>query len=134
MPEHTVFKIVSVLVLVGVLVLSFLPSDSVDPIRLNIGYSVDIGHVLAYALLAGATMLSVPRQALTLWRGVGIVFTISLLGIAIELLQPLVGRTTSVVDFTENEAGVAGGIAIFCGYCFVEKVRTRGSRKRPAGG
>lgn len=62
MPEQTVFRIVAVLVLVGVLVLSVLPSDSVDSIRLNIGYSVDIGHVLAYALLAGATMLSVPRR------------------------------------------------------------------------
>jgi hypothetical protein len=88
MSEHIVFRIVSVLLLLGVLAMSFLPSESVDPFRLNIGNSVGIGHIVAYALLAGATMLSVPRQALILWRGVGIVFTISLLGLAIELLQP----------------------------------------------
>jgi hypothetical protein len=105
---------------VGVLVLSFLPSDSVDPIRLRLGHSV------AYALLVGATMLSIPRQALTLWRGIGIVFAISLLGLAIELLQPLVGRTTSAVDFTENEAGIVGGIAIFRGYFFCRKSQNQG--------
>ena len=126
--EHTIFRILSVFVLVGVLVLSFLPSDSVDPIRLRLGHSV------AYALLVGATMLSIPRQALTLWRGVGIVFAISLLGFAIELLQPLVGRATSVIDFTENEAGIIGGIAIFRGYFFVERVRIKGGNKRPSGG
>lgn len=134
MPEHGVFRIVAASVLLGVLVLSFLPSDSVDPMRLDIGYTGDIGHVLAYALLAGAAMLSVPRQALTLRYGVGIVFTISLLGVAIELLQPLVGRTTSVVDFTENEVGIAGGIALFYGYLLVECVRTNASSRRTGGG
>lgn len=134
MPEHSFFRLVSVLTLVGVLVLSFLPSDSVDPMRLNVGYSVDIGHVLAYALLASATMLSVPRHALTLWRGIGIVFAISLLGLSIELLQPLAGRTTSVIDFTENEIGIAGGIAILYGYLLVERAWTKGSNERPGGG
>ena len=116
--EHAFFKIVSLLALVSVLVLSFLPSELVNPIRLNIGNSVDIGHLVAYALLAGATMLSVPRQALTLSRGAGIALMISLLGSAIELLQPLVGRTASVVDFTENVVGIVCGIAIFHGYHF----------------
>jgi len=132
--EHTIFRILSVLALVGVFVLSFLPSDSVDPIRLRIGHSVEIGHLVAYALLVGSTMLSIPRQALTLWRGVGIVLAVSLLGLAIELLQPLVGRTTSVIDFTENEAGIIGGIAIFRGYFFIERVRIKGGNKRPSGG
>jgi VanZ family protein len=134
MPEPTVPRIVALLALVGVLVLSFLPSDSVDPMRLNIGYSGDIGHVLAYALLAGALMLSVPSQTLTLWRGICIVFTISLLGIAIELLQPLVGRTTSVVDFTENEVGIAGGVVIFYGYLLAQRYTTKGSDSRPHSG
>jgi VanZ family protein len=133
-PEHIVFRIVAVSALAGVLVVSFLPLDSVDPFRLNFGNSVDIGYMLAYALLACAAILSVPRQELTLWRGVGVVVTISLLGLAIELLQPLVGRTTSVVDFTENEVGIATGIAILYGYLIVERVWTRGNNKRTGGG
>ena len=126
--EHIVFRIVSVFLLLGVLAMSFMPSDSVDPLRLNIGNSVDIGHIVAYALLAGATMLSVPRQALTLWRGVGIVFAISLLGLAIELLQPLAGRTTSVVDFTENEVGIVSGMTIFCGYLIFRMSQDKGQQ------
>jgi VanZ family protein len=127
---HTVCRITSVLVLIAVLVLSFLPSDASDPMRLFSWNSVDLSHVVAYAALAGAALLSVPK--LTLWQGIGIVFAISLLGLAIEVLQPLVGRTTSVVDFTENEVGVALGIAIFCLYWVGQKIRARG--KRPADG
>jgi VanZ family protein len=97
------------------------------------GYSIDISHVLAYALLAFAAILSVPRQALSFLRGVSVVVAISLLGFGIELLQPLVGRTTSIVDFAENEIGVAGGIAIFFGYLYVEKIRARNSNMRPEG-
>lgn len=133
-PEHTVFEIVALLALVGLLVLSFEQSDSVDPFWLNVGHSVDIGHVIVYALLASATMLSVPRRSLTLWRAVGIVIAISLLGIEIELLQPLVERTTSAVDLAGNEFGIGCGIAIVVGYCCVERVRARESEKRPVRG
>jgi VanZ family protein len=132
-PEHAYFRIVAASVLTGVLVVSFLPSDTVDPFRLEMGYSIDISHVLAYALLAFAAILSVPRQALSFLRGVSVVVAISLLGFGIELLQPLVGRTTSIVDFAENEIGVAGGIAIFFGYLYVEKIRARNSNMRPEG-
>ena len=125
---HTVCRITSVLVLIAVLVLSFLPSDASDPMRLFSWNSVDLSHVVAYGSLAGTALLSVPR--LTLWKGMGIVFAISLLGLAIEVLQPLVGRTTSIVDFTENEVGVAIGIAIFCVYWVGQKIRARD--KRPA--
>jgi VanZ family protein len=125
---HAVCRIASVLVLITVLVLSFLPSDTSDPMRVFSWNSVDLSHVVAYASLAGAALLSVPK--LTLRQGMGMVFAISLLGLAIEVLQPLVGRTTSIVDFTENEVGVALGIAIFCGYWFGQKIRARG--KGPA--
>jgi VanZ family protein len=127
---HTICRIASVSVLIAVLVLSFLPSDSADPMRVFSWNSVDLSHVVAYASLAGTALLSVPK--LTLWQGIGIVSAISLLGLAIEVLQPLVGRTTSVVDFTENEVGVAIGIAIFCGYWVGQKILAK--NKRPAGG
>jgi len=134
MSVHAVFRIVSVSVLAGVLVMSFVPSDSVDPFRLHVGDSFEIGHLVAYALLAAAAMLSLPRRTLTLWRGAGIVLAISLLGLAIEVLQPLAGRTTSIVDITENEIGIACGVALFCGYLVVEKVRARGIFRRSCGG
>lgn len=127
--ERTAFEIVAVLVLVGVLVLSFLPPETVDPLRLKVGDSIDIGHVVAYAALAGATLLSLPRQALTLGRGAAVVLSISLLGIAIELLQPMVGRTASVVDFAENEIGIAGGIVLFWAYRRVGRAGNGGGRR-----
>lgn len=120
---HTVCRVATVLVLMAVLVLSFLPSDSTDPMRVFSWNSADLSHVVAYAALAGTALLSVPK--LTPWQGTGIVFAISLLGLAIEVLQPLVGRTTSIVDFTENEVGVAVGIAVFCVYWIGQKIRAR---------
>lgn len=125
--EQTVFQVLAALVLAGVLVLSFLPPDSVDPWRLKIGDSIDIGHLVAYAALAATTLLSRPR--LTLWQGAAVVAAISLLGIAIELLQPIAGRTTSFVDFVENEIGIAGGIVLFWAYRQVWRARNGGGRR-----
>jgi len=117
------------MVLVAVVVLSFLPSESADPMRVFSWNSVDLSHVVAYAALAGTALLSVPKP--TLWQGIGLVLAISFLGLAIEVLQPLVGRTTSIVDFTENEIGVAVGIGMFCVYWLGQKIRARD--RRPAG-
>ena len=121
--EYTVFKIFSAVELVGVLVLSFLPPDSVEPIRLRIGDSPEIGHVVAYALLVCGMLLSIRREMLTLWRGAAIAAALSALGLAIELLQPLVGRSTSVIDFAENEMGIVAGIVMFSAWFFVESAR-----------
>ena len=117
------------MVLVAVVVLSFLPSESADPMRVFSWNSVDLSHVVAYAALAGTALLSVSKP--TLWQGIGLVLAISFLGLAIEVLQPLVGRTTSIVDFTENEIGVAVGIAMFCAYWLGQKIRARD--KHPVG-
>jgi len=76
--------------LIAVLVLSFLPSESVDPVRMLSRNTMDLSHVPAYASLAGTVLLSVPK--LRLWHGIGIVFAITLLGLAIEL-TPASGRT-----------------------------------------
>jgi hypothetical protein len=130
--ERAVFEIVAALALVGVLALSFLPSESVDPLRLNMGDMADLAHVVAYAVLAAATLLSVPRQALTMRRGAAAVLVISLLGIAIELLQPFAGRTASIVDFAGNEIGVAMGMALFWAYRQVG--RARNARRYPGNG
>jgi VanZ family protein len=131
--ERAAFRIVAALSLVGVLVLSFLPSESVDPLRLNVGNSTDIAHVVAYALLAASTMLSLPRQAFMLRPGAAVVLAISLLGIAIELLQPMAGRTASVVDFAGNEIGIAGGFVLLWLYRRVERVAATGDSARRDG-
>ena len=92
MSPHVFFRIVSVLLLIGVLVLSFLPPDLLSLTRW------DLGHPVAYALLVVATLLSLPRRRQTFWMALGVIIAITLLGLAIELLQPLTGRTTSAMD------------------------------------
>lgn len=130
MSEKIIFKMVTLLILVGIVIMSFLPSELVDPLRPHIRHSIDIGHLLVYVLLAGAAMLSVPRHVLTPWKGTSIALKISLLGLVVELLQPLFGRTTSIVDFTENVVGTIFGMAIIYGYLSFERVRLKYSSKR----
>lgn len=131
--EQTVFRVLAALALAGVLVLSFLPPETVDPLRLSIGDTSDVAHVVAYAVLAATTLLSRPRRSLTLWQGAAVVAAISLLGIAIELLQPLVGRTASVVDFAENEIGIAVGIALCWAYRCVTRAGAGDGNPRGGG-
>jgi hypothetical protein len=133
MSQQTVSRPLALLALIGVLVLSFLPVEMVDPLRLKIGDSTEIGHGLAYAFLTTATMLSVPRQALTVWLGIGVVLAISALGLGIELLQSLVGRTTSTVDFAQNEIGIAGGNALYLACLRIKPIRVKNKIPRPGG-
>lgn len=114
--ERVFFGSTAALTLAGVLVMSFLPSESVDPLRPMLGDSTDIAHVVAYALLAASTMLSLPRRAFALGQGAAVALATSVLGIAIELLQPLAGRTASIVDFAGNETGIAVGMALAWAY------------------
>lgn len=123
-------RVVFSLLLAGVLVLSFLPSNLVDPVRPHILGTVDIGHILAYLLLTGTAMLSMSRQRLTPWRGAGIALGIGLLSLAVELLQPLAGRKTSFIDLTENMVGIFFGIAIFYGYLVFERTRIKNGSNR----
>jgi VanZ family protein len=127
--ERAFFGCAAALTLAGVLVMSFLPSESVDPLRPMLGDSTDVAHVVAYALLAAATMLSLPRQAFVLRQGAAVVLATSLLGIAIELLQPVAGRTASSVDFAGNEIGIAVGMALFWAYREVGRARDGSSSR-----
>ena len=131
--ERVLFGSAAALTLAGVLVMSFLPSASVDPLRPMLGDSTDIAHVVAYALLAATTMLSLPRRAFVLRQGAAVVLTTSLLGIGIELLQPLAGRTASVIDFAGNEIGIAVGMALSWAYRRVGRAgRQRGAPIAPS--
>jgi VanZ family protein len=129
-PERVLFGSAAALTLAGVLVMSFLPSESVDPLRPTLGGSTDIAHVVAYALLAATTMLSLPRRAFVLRQGAAVALATSLLGIAIELLQPLAGRTASVVDVAGNEVGIAVGMALSWAYRRAGRARGGGGEPR----
>jgi membrane associated rhomboid family serine protease len=113
--ERAFFGSAAALTLAGVLVMSFLPSESVDPLRPMLGDSTDIAHVVAYALLAATTMLSLPRRAFVLRQGAAVALATSLLG--------------SIIDFAGNEIGIAVGMALFWAYRRVERARN-GSRYR----
>lgn len=134
MPEQSVSRVLALSALVGVLVLSFLPAEVVDPFRLKVGDSTEIGHVLAYTLLTSATMSSVPKPVLTLWLAVGVALSVSALGLGIELLQPLAGRTISMADFAQNEVGVAGGNALYFSCVLVQRIRVKDRIPRSSGG
>ena len=134
MPEHVVFATVSFFALIAVLMLSFMPSDSANQMRINLNLPVDIGHVLSYALLAAATVLSVPGNRRTVQRGVRVIFAASILGLVIELLQPLVQRSAAFMDVVGNEVGIVCGISIASGYIFVDRVRLGYDTSRPGEG
>lgn len=105
-----------------IVIASFIPGDLVAPGRWN------AGHLPAYLIL---TLISLFLGRHTLRRPGAIVrvaLAISSLGLAIELLQPLSGRTTSVVDFALNESGVVLGITIYVLLMLSAKlVRPRGT-------
>jgi VanZ family protein len=69
-----------------------------------------IEHFLSYVVLGACAMLSLNRKRLP-----GYFFVIaicSLYGGVIEIVQPLVGRTRDIWDFTADLAGSALGAAI----------------------
>lgn len=72
--------------------------------------STNWAHLPAYLLLSVlATMYAAPRTAVSA-MSLGLVL-VAFSG-AIELIQPLVGRSLSLKDFIFNVLGVAGGIAL----------------------
>lgn len=74
--------------------------------------ALNLAHLVLFALLAVLLMLALPRNAG--WRSRGWVFA-GLVGVAAftELMQLLVpGRSASLVDFFNDVAGAAIGIAL----------------------
>ncbi|MEN8130418.1 MAG: VanZ family protein [Pseudomonadota bacterium] len=70
-------------------------------------------HIPAYAVLAVVTVWFLRARRLSLYTAIGIsVLFSSLLGLGIEWLQPLFGRTQSLIDFGFNEIGVLLGSTV----------------------
>jgi VanZ family protein len=98
------------LTFVSILILSLLPGGAPES---DIGSSWiwNLGHVPAYAVLSGVTVLVLakrgPVDSSARW---GIGLAVVSLAIALELLQPLVGRTASIADVGYGAFGAVTGI------------------------
>ncbi len=98
------------LTFLSILVLSLLPGGAPES---DIGFSWiwNFGHLPAYAVFAGVTVLvlskRVPVDTATRWRaGLAVVS----MAVALELLQPLVGRTASLADIGYGALGTVMGM------------------------
>lgn len=105
----------------SIVALSFLPDTNAAVALVQPVWS-DSAHVAVYALLTLITLLLLEgRSPASLRVLILVVVGVSLFGGSIELLQQLVGRTTSVLDGTWN---ILGAIVGMCGY--LVWVRRRG--------
>ena len=120
-PSTMLLPAAAAAVLALIAVLSLLPASVVLPGRWN------LGHVLGYALLTGVAGLAIPRARRTLGALLAMAAGVTLVGIAIEWLQPLVGRTTSWKDVLSNEFGVLAGLL----GCLIERLARRAPARRP---
>ena len=96
----------------SILVLSLLPGDTPES-EIGSSWVWNFGHVPAYAVLAGTTLLALSRRGpvdrWVRWRtGMALVS----LAVALELLQPLVGRTASAADVGYGALGAVVGMWI----------------------
>ncbi len=110
---HPVALTFAAVVLTAIVVLSFLPATVVEPGKWN------LGHAPAYAALAASMIFALARTQRTPVVVILIGLAASLLGGTIEFMQPLVGRSTSLVDFGYNELGIVTALAIFASYARV---------------
>lgn len=94
----------------SILTLSLLPSGRPES-EIGSSWVWNFGHVPAYAALAAVTVLALSRRApvdgpVRLKAGVAVLS----LAVAIELVQPLVGRTASVKDVVYGGLGIVIGL------------------------
>lgn len=81
-------------------------------------------HIPAYALLAMVSIWFLQvnwRLRLNTSMTISILFS-SLLGLGVELFQPLVGRTQSLIDFGSNEIGIMLGAIVVMVFCHQRQV------------
>lgn len=100
-------------VFLSVVVLSLLPGDTPAS---DIGFEWlwNLGHVPAYALLSALTFAVVARRQRVRRRQVLVAAAgLLLFALALELLQPLLGRTASGMDIALTAAGVALGAGAY---------------------
>ncbi len=107
----------------GVALVSLVPVNSMSPS--GIEHLDKIGHGLAYA--AGGVLGAIFLRGFGRGRASAAVFSLALgfaLGAALELLQPLAGRSREAADGLANLAGLLAGAG-----AFLAASRTRPGRK-----
>lgn len=112
---HPAILTLAVAVLMAILILSFLPRTIVVLGKWN------LGHAPAYATLVLCIIFAFSRTRRTPIILAAIGLAITLLGGTIELLQPLVGRSTSLVDFSYNELGIGTALIFYVFYARLER-------------
>lgn len=106
-----VIEVVCLLCAMVVLLASFVP-DGVKP-KLSALW-INVGHVPAYFVFAtlSASCVAVRRE-ITLRRLLLVGAAVYAFSVTVECLQPLFGRTFSLVDLGLNAIGVTVAIAVF---------------------
>jgi len=85
---------------------SFLPQGSIAARAFTLDGRSFLAHVVAYGVLSGMTFWSLEGHSLFV-RAVAMTLLPVALGMGIEFLQPLVGRSSGWSDFWANSGGVA---------------------------
>lgn len=97
---------------VSILVLSLLPAGSPES-EIGSSWIWNFGHVPAYALLAALGMLALaPRRPAGYRLRASVGVAIVTLAAILELVQPLVGRTASLIDVGSGALGALIGIGM----------------------
>lgn len=74
----------------------------------------NFGHIPAYALFAGLTLIVVSQRIqLTFGSLATLAIGLGLVGLTIEILQPHFGRTASATDFAYDMLGILLAMAAF---------------------
>jgi VanZ family protein len=120
-----------VLLASAILVLSLLPEVPID-VEFLMGLD-KVQHWLAYAMLGFLVLITINKRGRSLLLFYGIsVFSCTMYGGLIEVLQRFTGRTPETVDFFVNMFGAAvGGIAALG---FIEISRNRRKKRNSNAG
>lgn len=100
-------------VLAVILVGSFMPEQEGPQEQGILPQDWNLFHIPAYAVLAVVTVGFLRSRYFSPYTAIGVsILFASLLGLGIEWLQPLFGRTQSLIDFGFNEIGVLLGATV----------------------
>jgi VanZ family protein len=105
----TLIRIFWALCLTVIIIMSLLPPSEVEG---TLPYNDKLLHVAAYAALGFLTFLAAPESGKRrLWLlSVYTVLFCTAVGLAIELIQPLTGRSLEVLDLAADSGGAILGL------------------------
>jgi VanZ family protein len=115
--------------LLAVTVASLLPEKNVE-IWAIAELWWNVSHVLAFALLTGLAILASAQYCkITASLLVKIAVVVLLFGSLLEALQPITGRTASIIDLASDFLGVVLSIGLYGAVCRYRRVV---QQRRPA--